>query len=287
MKSSRVVARMALASLIAVMPAALAQQPDVSDTANWRAVKADNLFVFDTSKGRIVIEAFPELAPAHVTQFRKLIRDGHLDATPFHRVIDDFMAQGGDVEAVRELAEPIPSIDGEFTFQRDPLETVFQVFGEPDSGRSGYYLGAPVGTQSAFLSEMNASGTVESWIIHCPGVVSTARTSDPNSASSQFFLMRQTANHLDRGYTAWGRVLEGLSVVRSLKAGSEQANGVVDNPDMLVSAIVASDMEPAKRVKAWVQRTDGPAFTATLAAQPLAADVCELPPVPAVVKTGN
>jgi peptidylprolyl isomerase len=266
---------------------ASAEAPDVTDKSNWRAVDAANIFVFDTSKGRVVIEAFPDMAPNHVVHFRKLIRDGMLDGTPFHRVIDDFMAQGGDVEAVRELAEPVPTINGEFTIKRDPLEMVFQVFGEPDSGRSGYYLGAPVGTQSAFLAEMSAEGTVESWIIHCPGVVSTARTSDPNSASSQFFLMRQTANHLDRGYTAWGRVIEGLSVVRALKAGPDGANGSVENPDVLVKAVVAQDQPAAQRVKAWVQRTDGPDFAATLAAQPISADVCELPPVPAVVKTGN
>ena len=72
---------------------------EAPDTALWRAVDPQNLIVFETTKGRILIEAFPEMAPKHFAEFTKLIQSGDLDGTTFHRVIDDFMAQGGDVWA--------------------------------------------------------------------------------------------------------------------------------------------------------------------------------------------
>lgn len=261
----------------------VAATADVSDAANWRRVAPENVFIFDTTRGRIVIEAFPWAAPAHVEQFRRIIRSGDFDGTAFHRVIDDFMAQGGDIYALKGRESGEPDLRGEFTFQRDPYTMVAQMIGEPDSSRNGWYEGAPLATQSAFVAEMNDTGTVESWIPHCPGVVSTARTDDPDSANSQFFLMRQTSHHLDRSYTAWGRVVSGLDVVRAIKAGPESRNGAVDAPDILTRARVAADLPEGQGVSVYVQRTDGPDFAATLPGIAARTDVCDLDAVAAVI----
>ena len=128
---------------------------------------------------------------------------------------------------------------------------------------------------------MSKDGLVESFIPHCPGVVSTARTSDPDSANSQFFLMRGRADHLDRQYTAWGRILEGLDVVLAIETGEPPAN-----PDTLERASMAADRPEDDRPSVWVQRTDGPSFAAALEAggaidEP---DVCALEPVPIIVE---
>lgn len=249
-----------------------------ADTENWRSVDPENIFVFETTKGQVIVEALPEVAPAHVAQFRKIIRSGKYNGTKFHRVLKGFMAQGGDIPG----GSGLPNIEGEFTFQRSPTKTPFDMVGANAAGTEGYYKGFPVQTQSAFLAEMNTTGTVESWIAHCAGVVSTARTDDPNSANSQFFWMRGRAEHLDESYTAWGRVVSGYTAVKSIKSGPSANNGAVPQPDVLTDAQVAADMGEAAP-KVMVMKTGGPTFSAMLA-DSLAADICELPSVPVVVE---
>ena len=291
-------------------PAADVETPTLAEAAaqpeSWRKVDPENVLVFDTTKGEIVIEMFPEVAPAHVDQFRKLAQSGDLDGTVFHRVIDDFMAQGGDTDAVFEarglepkvVTDPEtgetlcydlygqwPCIDGEFTFRRTPKDMPIDGIGNPESATAGYYKGAPMATQASFLADLTADGTVESWIPHCPGVVSTARTDDPNSATTQFFLMRQTSDHLDKAYTAWGRVVKGLDVVRAIKAGPEAFNGAVRrDPDQLTSTALASDLKGDDRIEVYVARTDTPEWAARLEeADRAGTNICDLPPVAAIV----
>lgn len=254
-----------------------------ADPANWRAVDPERLFVFETTKGRILIEAFPDVAPKHYEQFSSLIRSGDYDGTTFHRVLNGFMAQGGDIFALHGRESGLPDIPGEFTFQRDPAVTPLDAaIGPLDSTKYGYISGFPIETQPQFLAEMSASGMVETYIPHCRGVVSTARTSDPDSANAQFFLMRDHSPHLDRAYTAWGRVVEGERTVLKIKAGPKP-DGTVKNPDVLTSAKVVADLPEASRPQVWVMRTDGPAFIADLATKG-EVPVCELPSVPAVVE---
>jgi peptidylprolyl isomerase len=263
---------------------ALTVEAAKADTDNWRAVDPERLFIFQTNKGRILIEAFPEVAPKHYVQFAALIRSGDMDGTSFHRVINGFMAQGGDIYALKGRESGLPNIPGEFTFRRNPAEMPLDsAIGPVDSAKYGYVNGFPMATQASFFFEMSVDGRVESWIPHCRGVVSTARTSDPNSANSQFFLMRDTSAHLDKEYTAWGRVVEGEDVVLKLKAGSDALNGEVALPDILMSAKVAADLPKAERPKVWVERTDGPIFSAQLAEAGEDVDVCDLPSVPSVV----
>merc|ERR1711916_184816 len=111
----------------------------------------------------------------------------------------------------------------------------------------------------------------------CKGVVSTARTSDPNSASTQFFLMRDISPWLNREYTAWGRIVSGQDVVDSIEVGEP-----VRMPDVLVSARLVAEMPEAERPRVLVQRTDGPLFASFLEAN-AGASVCDLPPVPTIV----
>ncbi|KCZ98333.1 cyclophilin type peptidyl-prolyl cis-trans isomerase [Hyphomonas polymorpha PS728] len=256
---------------------------DVAASPDWRPVDPERLFIFDTNKGRILIEAFPEVAPNHVAHFAAITRSGDYDGTSFHRVIDDFMAQGGDIFALKGRESGQPSVKGEFTFRRDvekmPLEATI---GPEDSAKHGYYHGVPIQTQPSFFAEMSVDGLVESSIPHCASIVSTARTSDPDSANGQFFLMRGYSPHLDRLYSSWGRVIEGQDVVMSIKTGSEQNNGSVRDPDILESARIAADLPEAERPKAYVLRTDTDTFRAALEAKG-EVNICELSPVPAVI----
>jgi len=249
------------------------------DAANWREVDPENILIFETTKGRVLIETFPDIAPKHVAQFTAIARSGDYDGTAFHRVIEGFMAQGGDVFALHLRESGLPNIPAEFVFRRVPADTPFDMIGDENISTDGYYKGLPMRTQSAWLSELSTDGMVESHVPHCQGVVSTARLgNDVNSGNSQFFLMRARSDHLNRQYSPWGRIVAGQDAPQTMKAGDPQ----VVNPDILNKASVAADIPEGERPRVWVQRTDGPDFKAQIA-ELGAANVCDLPAVPAVV----
>lgn len=125
-----------------------------------------------TSLGNITIEFFPDVAPNHVENFKKLARSGFYDGTTFHRVIPGFMIQGGDPNSKSD-------------------------------DRNKHGTGGPGYTIDAEFSDTK----------HVRGIVSMARSSDPNSAGSQFFIVVRDSQHLDGQYTAFGKVTSGLDVV--------------------------------------------------------------------------
>ncbi|MEL6724097.1 MAG: peptidylprolyl isomerase [Pseudomonadota bacterium] len=250
----------------------------------WRAVDPENLVIMNTTKGQIAIELLPAVAPNHVAQFKAYVRAGLYDQTPFHRVIDNFMAQGGDVEATHGADKMLEPLQAEFLIRRDPSMIPIDTIGPADSADAGYHLGFPMATQPGFLAEMSKDGLVESWIPHCPGVLSTARTDDVNSANAQFFLISGEAQHLDYKYTAKGRAIAGLDVVQSIKLGPRPDGFPIANPDLVMSAKIAADLPEAERPSAFVMRTDTDAFQAVLdAADSSRTQICDLPSVPAVV----
>lgn len=270
-------------------PKETATGPTIADVqANpeaWRAVDPENLIIFDTTKGEIVIELLPAVSQRHSDQFKAYTKAGHYDGTPFHRVIKGFMAQGGDVEQTHGAEAMLQPMEGEFIFKRTPSEMPLDAIGPADSAVGGFYNGFPIETQAQFLAELTADGTVESFIPHCKGVVSTARTDDPNSGNAQFFLMTGRAKHLDEGYTAKGRVLIGQDVVERIKLGPEPNGFPITVPDVLRKAVLASDMPEAEQPKVWVQKTNSENWAAKLAAaDQLGNHICDLPPVPAVME---
>lgn len=260
----------------------------------WRQADPENLVIFETTKGRIVLELLPEAAPKHAEHFKAYVRKGLYDDTPFHRVLKDFMAQGGDVRARYGADVMLEQTPAEFTFRRDPAEMPLNTIGPADAGTEGLYKGFPITTQAAFLGEMTGDGAVDSWIPHCAGVLSTARLGAgpgvtkeeaENSANSQFFLISGDGDHLDKEYTAKGRVLIGLDVVKSIKLGPQPNGFPIEDPDRLESAIVVADIPEDERPTVWVQRSDIPAWDDRLAAaDQLGSDICDLPPVPAVIE---
>ena len=251
----------------------------------WREVDPENLVIMETSKGQITIELLPVVAPAHYDQFKAYVRAGLYDETPFHRVIQGFMAQGGDVEATHGAESMLPPMQAEFTFRRNPTETPLQTIGPEDSADAGLHLGFPMTTQPGFLTEMSKDGLVESWIPHCPGILSTARTDDANSGNAQFFLISDEGQHLDYKYTAKGRALTGLDVILEIKLGPRPNGFPIANPDVVISAKMAADIPEADRPKAYVQKTDTVEWQERLIeADSKRTPICDLPPVPAVVE---
>lgn len=251
----------------------------------WRAVDPENLVIMNTSKGQIVLELLPVAAPVHVEQFKAYIRSGLYDETEFHRVIKGFMAQGGDVEASHGADKMLGKMEAEFVFRRDPALTPMDTIGPADSSDAGFHHGFPMATQPGFLAEMSKDGLVESWIPHCPGILSTARTDDVNSADAQFFLISDEGQHLDYKYTAKGRALTGLDVIQSIKLGPTPDGFPIANPDVLMSVKIAADIPDAERPRAFVQRTDSETWQTILTnADSRRVSLCDIPAVPAVVE---
>ena len=246
--------------------------------SEWRTVAPENLLVIDTNKGRILVELAPELAPGHVERIRLLAGRGFYDNQVWHRVIDQFMAQTGDPLGTGEGQSPYPDLKAEFTFRRDG-QTPFTAVAAPAGAVLGFVHSLPIQTQPDAYMATTADRKVHAWGLYCPGVAGMARDEAPDSANSQFFLMRQPYPSLDKRYTIWGRVVSGLDVVRALKA-SPNPDGIVTGPDRMIRVRAASDMPEAERPTVQVLDTGSARFRtlAEAARQAKGADfsVCDI-----------
>jgi peptidylprolyl isomerase len=258
----------ALAALIG--GSALAQEADGPATpppppgpAEWRAVAPTDLLVIDTTKGRILVELAPEIAPAHVERIRLLASRGFYDNLAWHRVIDWFMAQTGDPLGTGDGQSFYPDLKAEFTFRRGP-DMGFSAVADPAGGPIGFVRSVPVQTQPDTLMAGTPDHKVHGWGLYCPGVAGMARDEGNDTANSQFFLMRQPYPALDKRYTVWGRVVAGLEVVRALKA-SPEASGMVADPDRMTRVRLASDLPETERPAVQVLNAASPTFRTLVA----------------------
>ncbi len=158
-----------------------------------------NIMILKLSYGDVEIELYPDKAPNHVKRFKELADSGKYDGVVFHRVIEGFMAQTGDVK-----------------------------FG--NSNNSNFNLSL-AGTGGSELPDLKAEFNE---IPHTRGVLSAARSSDPDSANSQFFICFDSAPHLDRQYSVFGKVTKGMEFIDMIKKGDPRS-GSVSNPDKILS----------------------------------------------------
>jgi cyclophilin family peptidyl-prolyl cis-trans isomerase len=176
-----------LAALAATAPlgSALAQGTTAAPSAG------EERLVLELKDGPVTIQLLPDVAPRHVERIKLLAQRGFYDGTPFHRVIEGFMAQGGDPTGTgMGGARDLPDLPAEFT------------------------------NRYRFIR----------------GTCGMARSQNPNSANSQFFIMFGPAPFLDNQYTIWGRVVSGMETVDKIKRGDPARNGVVQNPDRIQRA---------------------------------------------------
>ena len=163
------------------------------------SIAKDTIMILKLKYGEVQIELYPEKAPNHVKRFKELANQGKYDNVVFHRVIDGFMAQTGDVQ-----------------------------FGNTSSPDFKLSL---AGTGGSDLPNLKAEF---SDIAHTRGILSAARSSDPNSANSQFFICFDSAPHLDRQYSAFGKVTKGMEFIDMIKKGDPNS-GSVSEPDKIIS----------------------------------------------------
>ncbi len=240
---------------------------DAPTAADWRTVDPENLLVIDTTKGRILVEMIPEMAPKSVARIKELAREHFYDGLTFHRVVDDFMAQGGDPKGDGSGGSTKPNVVGEFTFKRG-ADTPFATVESNNGLEDGFLKSMPVRSQNGGLMVMMSDGKVQAWGLWCPGVAGMARAGDADSANSQFYLMRQFNEGLEHMYTPWGRTVAGLDVVRALKVGEP-----VVSPDKMTSVRVLADLPAGSRPTVQVLDTQS-AFFKTMAAT--ANSICDI-----------
>src|SRR5210317_1773899 len=165
-----------------------------------QSMSEENLMILKLKDGDVKIELFPDVAPNHVKRIKELADSGQYDNVVFHRVIDGFMAQTGDVR-----------------------------FGNSDAGSFDLRRAGMGGSDLPDLKQEFSS------VPHERGTLSMARSSDPDSANSQFFICFKASPFLDRQYTVFGKVLDGMELVDKIKRGDESNNGSVSDPDKIIS----------------------------------------------------
>lgn len=244
--TAAVAAALAMAVPAAAQDVATADVAIATEPSAWRTVPDENLLVIDTNRGRVLVEMAPLAAPAHVARMRLLARRGFFDNLTWHRVIDWFMAQTGDPLGNGEGQSAFPDLEAEFTFRRG-ADMPFTPVASPAGAVVGFMGSLPIASQPDSLMALTADNRVHGWGVYCPGVAGMARGEANDSANSQFFLMRQPYPSLDKRYTAWGRVVSGLDVVRALKAGDDASGAVADSPDVMSRVRVAADLPAAER----------------------------------------
>jgi peptidylprolyl isomerase len=243
-------------------PPAAPAKPAAPSARDWRTPEPDNILVIDTNKGRIIVEMVPQVAPGHVERVQELVRARFYDGLTFFRVIDGFMDQTGDPQNTGLGGSDKPDIRLEAIFKRAP-DTPWVQAADQVVQEAGFIGPLAVASQSMSLAPLTADGKVQAWVQYCAGVAGMARADDPNSANSQFFLMRDHYPKLEKRYTAWGRVIHGQDVVRAIKTGEP----VPEPQDRMERVRLLSDLPPNERPKIRVIDTSGAWFKAEVARQ--------------------
>ena len=165
-----------------------------------QTIAEENIMILKLKDGDVKIELFDDTAPNHVKRIKQLAEDGKYDGVVFHRVIDGFMAQTGDVKFGN-------SSNNDFDLKR--------------AGQGG--------------SDLPDLKEEFSDLPHQRGTLSMARSQNPNSANSQFFICFKESSFLDKQYTVFGKVIEGMELVDKIKKGDSDDNGSVSDPDKIIS----------------------------------------------------
>ncbi len=216
----------------------------------------DRTLVIDTSKGRIVLEMRPDLAPLAVARIKLLAREHVYDGLLFHRVIEHFVDQTGNPNNHDGGVSAHPNLPPEF-FARLTGSQIDAVASRSSDGITGFVGVQPI----AAMPVAGQPGTWRAWGIYCAGVAGMGRQAEIGTANSEIFFMRDAARRLDHDYTVWGRVVAGLDVVRAIAVGEPPPL-----PDRMVSVRVMADMPASEQPRLAVIDTRSAAFADSIAA---------------------
>ena len=225
------------------------------DEMVWREIDPENLVVMSLPQGEVVIELNPLFAPKTVHQFKRLVQSRFYDGLSFYRVIDGFVAQGGDGSDLGELSE-VPLIDGEFEIEWSE-DIPFINAQKPDlfAAETGFINGFAVGRDEK---------SEHLWLTHCPGVVAMARNEDKDSSRTDFYIvLGQAPRYLDRNLSIFGRVIEGMDKVQGINRGPVSNAGVFTDETAstrIKSMKLGIEIPEEQRLRRYVMDTGSDAF---------------------------
>ncbi len=243
----------ARAQTTAAVPAPASSAPaPVPVAAPWRGLDSDNTLVVETTKGRVVVEMRPDIAPLAVARIKTLTRRGYYDGSLFYRVLKDYMAQTGD-KGARTFRSDLPNLKAEFTFHRT-TDTPFVSVGDIPGGEVGF-----VGSSPVTIMKAAAGGQEQAWAQFCPGAAAMPHYDNPDTANSQLFFMRSWAPSLDKTFTVWGRVVAGQDVIGAINNGEPPPD-----PDKMTRVRIMADIPAAQRPDIRLLDVHGPEFAGRL-----------------------
>ncbi len=238
----------------------------------------------EMSEGLVVMELNPAFAPKTVQQFKRLAGDRFYDGLSFYRVIDGFVAQGGDGSDLGEISN-VPLIDAEFEIDRNEEFSYMPV-------QSPEMFASETGIIDGFAVARDPSRD-KVWLTHCPGIVAMARNDDPDSSRTDFYIViGQAPRYLDRNMNIFGRVVYGMDVVQRINRGPTQNNGIIQDETAstrITKLRLASDIPEEERLEVYVVDTGSKDFKSLLKNRrnrkqkffynkpPKVLDVCQVP----------
>lgn len=232
-----------------------ASSVEPADSQMIQIATDDTVYIYlDT--GTVIVQLAPFIAPKHVGQFKALVREGFYDGLDLYRVIDGFVAQGGDVSEEKQ-SKNRKSLKAEFTRELKP-SSAFQLVQSPE------FLAEQTGFLHGFAAGRSLTDEQE-WLLHCPGTVAMARDNSADSATTDFYIViGQAPRHLDRNMSIFGQVIYGLSHVQAAKRGDKDLNGgVIESPSKrtkILSAKLGSDIPETERLNFTTQSVSGEVF---------------------------
>lgn len=250
-----------ITALLSTLNAKANEPANKDQHLDWRTPALDNTVYMQTSEGLIIFELAPFIAPNHVKQFVSLINENFYDGLDFYRVIDGFVAQGGDISGEKQSKFNSP-LKAEFSqpIDKDLAYTLVQQddFMAPETG---YLAGFPAGRDT---------NSKEQWLLHCPGNLAFARSNSADSATSDFYIViGQATRHLDRNMSSIGKVIYGMDIAQKLaRAHINQASGVIENAKQrskITWIKMAKDISPEQRINVQIQHQHSDAVKQRLA----------------------
>ena len=247
---------------------------------DWREIPAEELLVIELERGKVHVALSPALAPNHVKQAKKLAREGFYDGLSFYRVIEGFVAQGGDPFSEKKTKTAGKSLKGEF---EGPLAEgyAFTALGDADgyAPAAGFVASLPAGFDAA-------AGTA--WHLHCAGAFAFGREDGRDTASTEFYVALQPHRYLDRNMSVFGRVIAGMEHVQALRRVEPPQEKTDDLGEKIVSVRVGADVPPSERETFEILDSARPVFADYAEARrnrpeaffhfrPDYLDVCQLP----------
>ena len=248
---------------------------------DWRTVADDNLLIISLERGDVFVALSPALAQSHVSQVRTLTKTKFYDGLSFYRVIDGFVAQGGDPFEAKKTGGAKKSLGALFDESRASFVSKFTPLDDRDgyADRVGFLAGLPVGYDDE---------DKRAWHLHCTGAFAFGRNNERDTASTEFYITLQPQRYLDRNLTVFGRVLAGMEHLQALRRVSPPETPEDDIGEVIVSMRMASQLPEEERPSFEVLDETSDAFTAYVEARrnrpeaffyyrPDYLDICQLP----------